>query len=95
MRPRPVGNGALTPRVPREFAALMDALQLEGANTDGLRLLETEDWHKLLDLCDLAHLTLPLSRVDQTGLPDWVAHRLEVNVADNAQRFELLRAVFM
>ena len=31
MRPYPIGNGTLSPRIPREFAALMDALQCEGA----------------------------------------------------------------
>ena len=95
MRLHPIGNGTLAPRVPREFAALIDALQLEGANTDALLLLETEDWQKLLDFCDLAHLTLPLSRVDRAGFPDWVSHRLETNLADNAKRFELVQAVYM
>lgn len=95
MRRHPIGNGTLTPRVPREFAALMDALQVEGANTDALLRLETEDWQKLLDFCDLAHLTLPLSRVGRSGFPDWVSHRLTTNLADNAKRVELVRAVYM
>ena len=95
MKAYSVGNGTLTPRVPREFAALMDALQFEGANADRLRLLETSDLEKLLEFCDLAHLTLALSRVDRARLPDWVSHRLEVNVADNAQRFRLLCAAYV
>ncbi len=95
MRSHPIGNGTLAPKIPREFAALMDALQIEGANTDALLLLQTEDWQKLLDFCDLAHLTLPLSRVEQAGFPDWVSHRLQANVADNAQRFELLQTAYL
>jgi len=95
VRLHPIGNGTLTPRVPREFAAVMDALQLVGANTDALLRLETEDWQKLVDFCDLAHLTLPLSRVDRAGFPDWVSHRLETNLANNAERFELVQAVYM
>ena len=94
MRPYPVGNGTLTPRVPREFVALMDALQLEGANTDALLLLDTDDWRKLLEFCDLAHLTLALAQVDRAGFPQWVIDRLEKNLADNAQRFELVRAAY-
>jgi hypothetical protein len=95
MKLRPIGDRTLALRVPREFAALMDALQVKDANTEALLLLETEEWQKLLDFCDLAHLTLPLAGVDQTGFPDWVSHRLETNLADNARRFELLQAVYM
>ena len=40
MRPYPIGNGTVSPRVPKEFAALTDALQLEGSNTDALLALD-------------------------------------------------------
>ena len=39
MRPYPIGNGTVSPRIPREVAALLDALQLEGSNTDALLVL--------------------------------------------------------
>jgi hypothetical protein len=91
MQPYPIGNGTLTPRVPREFAALMDALQLKGANTDALLRLGNEEWERLMDLCDVAHLALALAQVVPTGFPAWVVQRLKQNVADNALRFERVR----
>jgi hypothetical protein len=94
MRSYPVGNGTLSPRVPREFAALMNALQIRGANTDALLELGNTDWEKLLEFCDLAHLTLSLAQVRRTGFPAWVVSRLDSNVADNAQRFENVRASY-
>lgn len=95
MRPYPIGNGTVSPRIPREVAALFDALQLEGANTDALLALEDDDWMRLLDFCDLAHLALPLSQVNITGAPRWVVGRLEQNVADNARRFERIKAAYV
>lgn len=95
MRPYPIGNGTVSPRIPREVAALLDALQLEGANTDALLALDDSDWTRLLEFCDLAHLALPLSQTRITGAPDWVVRRLEQNVADNARRFERVKAAYV
>jgi hypothetical protein len=94
MRPYPIGNGTLEPNVPREFAALMDALQLQGANTDALLQLERKDWERLLNFCDLAHLTLALAQVPKTDFPAWVVRRLEKNITDNAFRFERVLAAY-
>jgi Uncharacterised nucleotidyltransferase len=94
MRPYPIGNGTLSPRVPREFAALMDALQCEGANMDALLALDHADWPRLLEFCDLAHLSLSLAQLDLAGVPKWVAHRLEQNVSDNSRRFEFVHAAY-
>jgi hypothetical protein len=95
MRPYTIGNGTVSPRIPREVAALVDALQLEGSNTDALLALDDDDWKKLLDFCDLAHLTLPLSQVKLGGAPSWVIRRLETNVAHNALRYERLKTAYM
>lgn len=95
MKPHPIGNGYLAPRIPREFAALMDALQLKGANTDALLALSNAEWDKLLDLCDLAHLTLALAQVTPTGFPKSVTLRLKANVADNALRFTRVRVSYL
>lgn len=94
MRSFPIGNGTLAPNVPHEFAALMDALQISGASTDALLQLEKNNWQKLLDFCDLAHLTLPLAQVRSSDFPAWVIRRLEKNVADNALRYERVRATY-
>jgi hypothetical protein len=95
MRPYPIGNGTVSPRVPKEFAALMDALQLEGSNTDALLALDDAEWLRLLEFCDLSHLALALSQVDHAKAPDWVRSRLNRNVCDNARRFELVRAAYI
>jgi hypothetical protein len=95
MRPYPIGNGTVSPRIPREVAALIDALQLEGSNNDALLSLDDGDWNRLLEFCDLAHLALPLSQVNGTGFPDWVARRLQQNVADNTRRFESVKAAYI
>src|SRR6478672_11716439 len=95
MRPYPIGNGTVSPRIPREVAALLDALQLEGSNTDALLALDDVDWQRLLEFCDLAHLALPLSQVNTAGFPDWVVARLQQNVRDNAARFERVKAAYI
>ena len=95
MRPYPIGNGTLSPRVPREFAALMDALQLEGSNTDALLALDAAEWQCLLEFCDVSHLALALSQVSVSRAPEWVRGRLGRNVCDNAQRFEHVRAAYI
>ena len=95
MRPYPIGNGTVSPRIPREVAALLDALQLEGSNTDALLVLDDSEWRRLLEFCDLSHLALPLSQVNTAGFPDWVVGRLEQNVRDNAARFERVKAAYV
>ncbi len=94
MRPYPIGNGTLSPRVPREFAALIDALQCEGASMDALLALDDADWRRLLEFCDLAHLSLSLGQLNLAGVPQWVAHRLQQNVSDNSRRFEYVHAAY-
>jgi hypothetical protein len=94
MRPYPIGNGTVSPRIPREMAALLDALQLEGSNTDALMACDDDDWHRVLEFCDLAHLALPLSQVNTAGFPQWVVHRLGQNVGDNALRFERVKTAY-
>jgi hypothetical protein len=95
MRPYPIGNGTVSPRVPKEFAALMDALQLEGSNTDALLTLDNAEWLRLLEFCDLSHLALALSQVDLSRAPEWVRSRLEENVRDNGRRFDQVRAAYI
>ncbi len=90
----PIGNGKFTPRIPRELAALIAALQLKGANVEALLELTQDEWQSLLKFCDLAHLTLLLSQVETSAFPSWVADRLKQNRLDNAARFERVKATY-
>jgi hypothetical protein len=72
----------------------MDALQVEGANTDALLMLDDADWRRLLEFCDLAHLSLALAQLDLSGFPQWVIDRLERSVLDNTQRCERVHAAY-
>src|SRR6202158_6393897 len=81
-------------RVPREVAALIAALQLREPHTTLLETLSDQEWTSLLAFCDLAHLTLPLAQLAGAGFPSWVTQRLKTNAADNAQRFERVKATY-
>ena len=95
MEQHPIGNGFCVPRVPREVAALIAALQMKGAVTDELVGLKEEEWDSLLRFCDSAHLTLPLSQVCSSEFPSWVLERLRRNAADNGRRFERLKSTYL
>jgi len=95
MQEHPIGNGVLTARIPREFAAAIEALQLAGSNTDALLELNDAEWHRLLDVCDLAHLTLALAQLPTAGFPAWVVERLERNVSDNTLRSRHVQSLYI
>lgn len=94
MRTYPIGNGMLTARISGQFAALMDALQFQGANRDGLLELDDHGWEELLNICDMAHLTLTLAQLPSPGFPEWVVARLDKNMADNAVRWKRIQATY-
>ena len=94
MRAHTLGNGMCAPRIPREVAALIAALQLKGGNAEALGKLEKSEWESLLRFSDLAHLTLLLSKVEPIGFPSWVVERLKRNAVDNAARFERFKATY-
>ena len=94
MKAQRIGNGHLRARVPAPFAALMLALQLQGADTKLLRLLREEEWRELLPLMDRARLTLPLAQESLSCLPGWVHERLESNVADVARHWKHVQAAY-
>jgi Uncharacterised nucleotidyltransferase len=94
MRTQAIGNGSLRARIPAPFAAVMRALQLQGADATMLRSLSNEEWREVLPMMDRAHLTLPLAQQALSGLPCWVAEHLEKNLADTARHWERVRAAY-
>jgi hypothetical protein len=90
----PIGNGTLAPRVPFEFAAFLEALQVQGSNVERLAGLNDAEWEKILDFCDLAHLTLLLSEIKNAEFPAWVMQRLAKSARDNSDRFDHVYAAY-
>jgi hypothetical protein len=94
MRAQPIGNGLLTARISEDFAAVLAALQLQGANLDRLLALDDAGWRKVLTTCDRMQLTLPLALRESSGFPAWVNERLASNVMDTAKRFVHVQATY-
>ena len=94
MRMQAIGNGSLRARIPAPFAAVMQALQLHGADTTILRSLRDEEWRGLLPIIDRSRLALPLAQQAISGLPCWIRERLGNNLADTARHWELVRAAY-
>jgi hypothetical protein len=90
----PKPSKSFAPEIPREVAALLGALRLRDPSTDGLLNLSDEEWHSLLQFCELAHLTLPLAQLRLNKLPSWVEERLQKNLTDNTLRFERVKATY-
>jgi hypothetical protein len=84
----------LEQRIPPEFASLLAALQLSNSNTTRLRNLSDNEWTSLLAVCDPAHLTLQIAQLPMEIFPLWVVERLKTNLADNALRFERVKAMY-
>src|SRR5271156_397665 len=80
--------------VPSFFVAVLEALQLRGAETLGLWELTDAKWQDLLAVCDLAHLTLPLMRTCREDAPGWVLSRAKRNLADNKIRVERIETAY-
>ena len=82
------------PRIPSEVAALLSALQLDRPNIASLNKLSDPEWSSLLAFSDTAQLTLSIAQLPLEGFPDWVVERLKTNLADNALRFERIKATY-
>ncbi len=73
---------------------MLSALQLSRPETTPLKQLSDQEWTSLLAFSDLAHLTLQIAQLPITGFPDWVIERLKTNLADNALRFDRVKATY-
>src|SRR5947209_4391411 len=94
MHSLPNAAGWLALDIPRGLAALMAAFQLRDKDYAILKTLSHQEWVDLLAFCDLAHLTLPLARLQPDCLPAWVAERLQTNISDNARRFQRVKNTY-
>jgi len=78
----------------RIVAAVVGALRFRDANPEKLASLSESEWHELLEYADLSHLTLPLGVNCRNYLPEWVRERIDGNLRDNRQRWDLVRATY-
>jgi hypothetical protein len=82
-------------RIPHEVRSLLRALQLSNPDSVSLEKLSEKEWTSLLNFCDIAHLTLPLAQLRMEEFPSWVVERLRTNLADNALRFDRVKATYL
>lgn len=78
--------------IPRYAKALLQVLNFENRDGNGLRQLSDCEWRQLLDFCDESQLTLVLGDLGRPFLPIWVKARIQRNAAGNALRFERIKA---
>jgi hypothetical protein len=89
-----LGSGKTALRITPEFRALLSALQLSKPDTTFLQKLSEKEWTSLLALSNHANLTLQIAQLPMMGFPHWVIERLKTNLADNALRFERVKATY-
>lgn len=89
-----IGNGLLLARISRQSAAVLAALQLQGAAVDALLSCDDAAWRQILDYCDRMQLTLPLALRSSRNFPQWVNERLTTNLRDTTRRFVRARATY-
>lgn len=79
-------------RIPRYAVALLQALRFSQVSCEPLKSLSESEWSSLLSLCDRMQLTLLFGHLCRPFLPAAVRTRIDGNYADNADRFERLKA---
>lgn len=82
------------PSTPRYVTALISALNFRSPQPEILHALDHREWQRLLVFGDQMHLTIPLSQAFESYCPSWVCERVERNVADNAQRFQIIKTTY-
>jgi hypothetical protein len=80
--------------IPRHITALLAALKFCGSEPEALRNLTDSEWGVLLSRWEFVRLTVLLRHVCGDILPDWVRSQMDLNLCDNAERFEGIKGVY-
>lgn len=80
--------------MPRHITALLAALKFSGPQPEALRNLTDSEWEDLLSRWEFVRLTVLLRHVCGDILPDWVRSLMDLNLSDNAERFERIKGVY-
>ena len=89
-----IGNAGSRARIPKVFAAALQALKLQGEDIRALQSFSDGEWRQLLPMLDHAQLALPLGRQAYPGLPGWVTERLGKNLADTVQHWQRVQEAY-
>ena len=77
---------------PSHIAAIISALQFQGGSREGLRSLVDSQWEDIFSRWEVIRLTIPLRQTCGEDLPAWIRSRIDQNLANNAKRFERIKA---
>ena len=81
--------------LPHHLRAVIDALRLSDPPRNSLRSLTDSEWASVLSHWGWVRLTLPLRQVRGNDLPEWVRAQIDENVADNMQRLECIKTLYV
>src|SRR5215471_13304721 len=82
-------------KIPSNVVALLEALRFCGGETERLRSLTDSEWQDILSHWAWVRFTLPLRHVCGNDLPSWVRVQIDQNIADNTERFERIKNVYL
>ena len=83
------------PDIPPPIAAVLSALRFCGSRRESLRALTDPEWESVLSRWEIRRLMIPLRQACGHDLPEWVRSRIDQNLADNAQRFDHIKTVYL
>lgn len=73
---------------------MLGGLRFSSPQREALGGLTEAEWKKALAFCDRAHLTLPVGLACRDALPEPVRSRIDLNLANNALRWERTKAEY-
>jgi len=82
------------PSTPHYVTAVISALNFRSPQPELLQTLDDPEWQQLLVFGDQMHLTIPLVQACSNYCPSWVRSKVERNIADNAQRFQMIKTTY-
>jgi MFS family permease len=77
--------------VPDALEILVSALRFHNPSTAALDSFTDAEWKRVRAEWDLQRLTLYLRRAQPEHMPTWVREQIDLNLADNARRFERIK----
>ncbi len=73
---------------------MLEALQFSSPSPSALAELSAQEWKQALAFSDRAQLTLPLGLTSREHLPERVRRRIDLNLAQNAERWRRAKVAF-